>query len=346
MEGEEERSEDSRSFSQASIIKRIAIVAAGAIVNIIFALVVYFILSATSGTYISNEVDYVSDDYVAKEIGIQSGDYIIEIDGKKVESKIDLNEALERTNGKKILMKVQRNGKILEYKVEPNIIYKKRTGLYLNENGKIIAIEKNSPADKQGIKSNDILVEINGEKVNQDINKALELIQKDGANTILLKIKRNSDEIEIDLTPEYIPNYYLGVVLKKAPDNLWNRCKNAGMKTREFVLSIVDNLKELFTGGVGIDQMTGPVGISEAVAKTDGLNEFINLLALISLSLGVTNLLPIPALDGGKIVILLVEAIRRKPMKEQTEINLQLIGFSLLIALAIYVSYNDILRIL
>ena len=91
--------------------------------------------------------------------------------------------------------------------------------------------------------------------------------------------------------------------------------------------------------------MMGPVGISETVAKTDDIQDFIYLLALISLSLGVTNLLPIPALDGGKILILLIEAIRRKPLKEQTEINIQLLGFSILIALAIFVTYNDILRI-
>ncbi len=91
--------------------------------------------------------------------------------------------------------------------------------------------------------------------------------------------------------------------------------------------------------------MMGPVGISEVVAKTNGFQEFIYMLALISLSLGVTNLLPIPALDGGKILILIIEAIRRKPLNEQTEIKIQLIGFSILIALSIYVTYNDFLRI-
>jgi regulator of sigma E protease len=91
--------------------------------------------------------------------------------------------------------------------------------------------------------------------------------------------------------------------------------------------------------------MMGPVGISEVVSKTNGLKEFIYMLAVISLSLGVTNLLPIPALDGGKILILIIEAIRRKPLKEQTEINIQLIGFSVLIALSLLVTYNDIIRI-
>lgn len=91
--------------------------------------------------------------------------------------------------------------------------------------------------------------------------------------------------------------------------------------------------------------MMGPVGIAETVAKTDGVKEFIQMMALISLSLGITNLLPVPALDGGKILILFIEAIRRKPLNEKTEINIQLIGFSLLIILSLYVTYNDVLRI-
>lgn len=66
---------------------------------------------------------------------------------------------------------------------------------------------------------------------------------------------------------------------------------------------------------------------------------------MISVSLGITNLLPIPALDGGKILLLIVEAIRKKPLKENTEIQIQLLGFSILIALSIFVTYNDIVRV-
>ena len=133
--------------------------------------------------------------------------------------------------------------------------------------------------------------------------------------------------------------------LKQAPDNIWNRCINGGMLTKEFVFSIIDNLNQLFSGKVGVDQMMGPVGISEVVAKTDGVFEFVQMMALISLSLGVTNLLPIPALDGGKILILIIEAIRRKTLKQETEINIQLIGFAILIGISLLVTYQDILRI-
>ena len=162
---------------------------------------------------------------------------------------------------------------------------------------------------------------------------------------MLITVERKGKEINIELTPNYISKYYIGVNLKQAPDTFINRCINAGIQTKEFMFSIIDNLKKLFTGNVSVDQMMGPVGISEVVAKTNGIQEFISMLALVSLSLGITNLLPIPALDGGKILILIIEAIRRKPLKQETEINIQLLGFSLLIALSLYITYNDILRI-
>ena len=116
-------------------------------------------------------------------------------------------------------------------------------------------------------------------------------------------------------------------------------------ETKDFIIALGESLKMLFTGNVGVDQMVGPVGISEVVANTSGLKEYIYILAVVSVSLGVTNLLPIPALDGGKILILIIEAIRKKPLKEELEIKIQLIGFSVLIALSLIVTYNDITRI-
>ena len=124
-----------------------------------------------------------------------------------------------------------------------------------------------------------------------------------------------------------------------------NNTYYAIFETRDFALSIVDNLKMLVTGNVSVNQLMGPVGISEVVAKTSGVQDFVYILAVISLSLGVTNLLPIPALDGGKILLLCIEAIRRKKLSEKTEINIQLLGFAILITLSIFVTYNDILRI-
>ena len=269
MEGEEEQSENEGSFSKASIPKRIAIVVAGATVNIIFGVCIYFILAVTSGPYLSNEIDATIDNYAAKEAGLQSGDKIIEVNGKEINSKHDLDKSMKNNSGENVEIKIQRGDETEKYSIKPT----------------------------------EVTFENNFKK------------------------------------------HYLGINMKYASDNFANRCINGVMQTNEFISQIGENLKQLFTGKVGIDQMTGPVGISEAVAKTNGFREFLQMMALISISLGVTNLLPVPALDGGKILILIIEAIRRKPMKQETELGIQMLGFALLIGLSVVITYNDILRI-
>lgn len=346
MEGEEEQSENEGSFSKASIPKRIAIVLAGAIVNIVFAVCLYFGLTSTAGTFVSNEIDSTIEGYSAQTAGLEAGDKIIEVNNKKIKSKYDLDKVMTKENGEPIDLKVERNGNVEEYKIKPTEIENKATGIYLDNKCKIISVDKESSAEKQGIKANDKLVKINGEPVEENREKAIEILQKDKEKEkIQMTVQRGEAEIIIDLVPETVSTYYLGVNMKMAEDTFINRCINGGIQTKEFVVSIIDNLKQLFTGKVGIDQMMGPVGISEVVAQTNGFREFFQMMALISLSLGITNLLPIPALDGGKILILLIEAIRRKPMKLETELNIQLLGFAILIGLSLIVTYNDILRI-
>lgn len=123
-----------------------------------------------------------------------------------------------------------------------------------------------------------------------------------------------------------------------------NGISSAFMATGNFFCSIFESLKMLFTGEVSIDQFMGPIGISSIVSETKGIGEFIYLLAVVSLSLGVTNLLPIPPLDGFKFLLLVIEAIRRKPFSEKFEYNMQFIGFFLLLVLSIFIAYNDVLR--
>ena len=116
--------------------------------------------------------------------------------------------------------------------------------------------------------------------------------------------------------------------------------------TGEFIKTLGMSLKMLFTGNVGIKDLSGPVGISQVVSSTTSFANYVYIISAISISLGITNLLPIPALDGGKILFLIIEAIRKKPFKKETEVQIQLIGFSILIALSIIVTYNDIKRII
>ena len=121
--------------------------------------------------------------------------------------------------------------------------------------------------------------------------------------------------------------------------------QSAILNTGGYIGEVIRSIIQLFTAKINPDQLTGIVGISNIVVKTDGFKEYIYIISAISLSLGVTNLLPIPPLDGGKILIYIIEAIRRKKLKEETEVKLQGIGFLLIIALSIYVTYKDVLRL-
>lgn len=120
--------------------------------------------------------------------------------------------------------------------------------------------------------------------------------------------------------------------------------KNGIRFTGNFLGASLQGIIELFTGKVKADQLVGVVGISDMVVETNGLKEFIYMMSVISVSLGITNLLPFPPLDGGKIFLLLIEAIRGKPLKQNTELGIQMTGFVLLIGLSIFVTYNDIMK--
>lgn len=264
MEGEEKPSEEKGSFSKASAWKRAFIVFAGGFVNIIFGLVVYYIIAITNGVFYNNVVDYTIEDYGAQIAGIQTGDEILEINGEKVETREEILMALLELENDIARVKIKRQGELLD--------------------------------------------------------------------------------IDVKLTEEN-SRYYLGIVFKQIEPTFSQQIYYATLNTKEFIISLGENVKMIFTGRVGIDQMVGPVGISEQVAKTDSLVEFFYLMAVISLSLGVTNLLPFPPLDGGKIVMIVIEGVTRKPISEKVQINIQLFGMALLLTLSLFVTFNDVSRI-
>lgn len=350
LEGEEERSEQEGSFSKASIPRRMAIILAGGLVNIIFAIIVYYCLMACVGNNTSLVVESTIENYAAEIAGVQAGDKIVKIDGKKIYTKNDIDKIMKESKEERIIT-IEREGVLQEISLIPTKQEYRNTGIYLKalssgDSTKIITIEAESSAEKQGLKANDEIIEINGKKMKNQ-TEIIEMINnQEENNSLIFTVKRGDETLTITIQPEIMYQYYLGIYFAKAENSLSNNLYYAVFETKDFVFSIFDNLKMLFTGEVRVDQFMGPVGISEVVSKTNGIKDFVYILALISLSLGVTNLLPIPALDGGKFLLLVIEAIRRKKLSEKIEININLIGFTFLIALSFYITYHDILRIL
>lgn len=345
MEGEEERSEEAGSFSKASIPKRIAIVIAGGTVNIIFGLLAYFILGACTGNYISNKVESIQREQTA----IQVNDEIIAINNKKIRLYSDIQEELTKSEGNPVKLDIIRNGEEMEITETPLTQEVKNIGISFEGtteelNSEIAVIFPDSPAERAGLQAKDTILQVNGEEVKDNPVRIVELI-RETEGKVQMQIQRGEEIIDIEIEPEILYNYTLGITMQVAENNFGNNLYYAFWDTADFSVSIIDNLKLLFTGNVSMEQLMGPVGISETVAQTASITEYVYIIALISLSLGVTNLLPFPPLDGGKIVFLMIEGIRRKPLKENIEMGIQAAGFLVLIFLSIYVAYNDVLRI-
>lgn len=347
MLGEAEREKAEGSFSEASIPKRLAIVVAGATVNIVFGVLVYFLLMSFSGGNASNIIRDFVPEYAQNLEALQVGDEILEINSKKIHLKTDIDTAVAECNGNEVELKIKRNDEILDVKVNPSSIVTKALGTYFSASSdepKIKYIETGSVAESAGVQVNDIITKIDNKEIKTYSDVAI-AVQESENEKINLEVDRSGEIINFEIIPGTYTNYVLGVYLEQAENNFSNNMYYAYWKTVYFMRDILENVKMIFTGNVNMNQMVGPIGISEMVVETSGLYDFVYLMSLISLSLGVTNLLPIPALDGGRIVILIIEGIRRKPLKEEVEMEIQMIGFTLLILFSLYISYKDILRI-
>ena len=204
----------------------------------------------------------------------------------------------------------------------------------------------NSVAENVGIQSGDKIIAINGKKIK--LKTDLDYAVAKG-EPLFLQVKRNDTLLEINIIPqldEETNMYYLGIMFKADKNNIYNKLYYGFWETERFTTSIVDSLKLILTGNVSIQQFTGPVGISKVVSQTANIKQYVYMIAIISLSLGVTNLLPLPPLDGGKVLLLLIEGIIRKPIKESINNAIQTAGFVLIMLLALIVTYNDVLKII
>lgn len=214
-------------------------------------------------------------------------------------------------------------------------------------------VEKDSPAYKAGLVDGDRIVAINNKKINSADRLQLELAVLNGKTAEFKVIDQNNNEKIITITPEKITegkttSYKYGFGLKtKTHKGIWEAIKYAFMKFGSLIVQMFLTIWYLITGKVGLSNLSGPVGIYSVVEQSAKLG-FINVIYLtgyLSLNIGVMNLLPIPALDGGRLLFLIIEKIKGTPLNPKYENLINNIGFLLLMLLIVFVSYNDILRL-
>jgi len=210
------------------------------------------------------------------------------------------------------------------------------------------------PAYEAGLTKGDLLLEIDGDKI-RNWDKALIKLQTTDGSSVRFKVeKANGEVVEYSITPRLetdedgLESYKFGIATNTDKEYGFGKSiKYAVNKTIALFGSMWDTLKYLFTGKVGVNQLSGPVGIFSIVDSQakQGLEALLYLVAYLSINVGIINLLPFPAFDGGRILFLFMEKIFRKPVSKKVENIIHSIGFMLIIALLIYVTFNDILRL-
>lgn len=209
-----------------------------------------------------------------------------------------------------------------------------------------------SPVAEAGLQANDKILKINGKKTKtlDDVQLYLTIAgEKETKFTIL----RHNKEYEYKVKPlsgkaMEEAGYSFGIQFNNTLKRGFGKSINyAFMKFYSIARQVFITIKELIIGGVGLDQLSGPVGIFSAVDETRaaGFYSILSLTALLSINVGIMNLLPLPAFDGGRILFLIIEKIKGSPIKPETENLIHNIGFFLLLALLVYVTINDILRL-
>lgn len=280
LEGEDGESDNPRAFSNKSKIKRLIILSAGAIMNLIlgFLVVLSLNLGYSSAPYATLDIANVMEGTPAYTAGLKEGDRIISLNGHKV----NIRSEFSVYNDKETMdIVVKRGNEKINFKVTPK-------SYLLDDNGNII--------------------------------------------------KESSEEGSYKL---------IGIEFATKERTFFNTLKYSFYESVFIGKSIFLSLKELITGKASVNNLSGPVGIVNEIntaAKT-GFSYLLYLMALITINLGIFNLLPIPALDGGRILFIIVEFIIRKPVPPKYEGMIHAIGFLLLILLMIYVTGNDIIRI-
>ncbi len=314
FDGEDEESDDPRAFANQAVWKRILVVTAGGIFNIILGFIIFMAMLPSLSPMLTNEVESVVPHSYIEDSGILPGDEIVELNGKNIDFYNDITLYREDMSpDTENTVTIKRDGEKIDVPV------------MLSEQS--ITIEYKE----------DYI------EYTSSINGFPEVQRIDYSDSV------PKDEMKVG-TKESSVQYIIGFTPKSEEITFGNIWGYAWSETKFVVKLVYRSLWQLITGQVGMEQMSGPVGIVTAV--NDAVNQtsdnwlyVLNLTALLTINLGVFNLLPLPALDGGRLLFMIIELIRRKPIPPDKEGIVHAIGMLLLFALIIVISFNDIMKL-
>ena len=373
MKGEElgEETSEEGSFSAAPPQHRLLIAFAGPAFNILFALAIYVFVYMIGVETIGPVIGTVKENSPALEAGLQTGDKIISVNNNPIRFWSQLQKKVYHSPGEKLDFQIERLNKgIINLEIIPTAEEIKNLFGDTEQVGligitplanTITYIKKESAAEKAGLQLNDRIIAVQNINIFgwSDLRPAA--VDKPG-ELLTFKIQRNDTEILIPLTPTpktikgpdgndlKIGEIGIGMsgLMVLEQYGLIGSVSRAIKETWEMTSLIAISVQKMLFGSIPADQIGGPILIFQIYGEQaeQGFNEFIRLTALLSINLGLINLLPIPILDGGHILFFLIEIIKGRPVSEKNRELAQQVGFFMLISLMVFAFYNDIVRVI
>lgn len=361
MVGEDGEEDGPGSFGHASVWGRISVVAAGPIFNFILAFVFALVITSVMG-YDPPKVLSVEENSPAEEAGLQVRDIITSFQGKPISigRDISLYESLYGMQQDQIKMTVKRDGKKIDLNFKAASEKKYMLGFSYVPDGEpeITEVFVDGAMMKAGVLAGDVITAVDGTKVSTGEELQTYLGEHPlGENAVTITVSRDGKEKEFTVQPTVRTQVSTGFVynLYREKTNFFGVLKYSAVEVRYWISSTIDSLGLLIKGTFRVNDLSGPVGIVDAIgssveeAKSEGTvvmwMQMFYWAILLSANLGVMNLLPLPALDGGRLVFLLIEAVTKKKVNPNIEGMIHFAGFVLLMALMVFVFMNDIKRL-
>ena len=344
MEGEEERSDDEDAFNKKSVWQRILIVAAGAIVNIVFALIIYFCICSAQNIYETSIITELETNSPAYEAGLRSGDEIKKINGKRTWKGFKVDEEILKAKNDEMIFEIERYGEKITLPITIKDSVRGLLGVGFSEAREVAYIYENTPAATCGIELGDIVIAING-ITTYTTNEIVEIIRALPEQEISITILRNNETINLNTKTLADSKRHFDLNFQIIRPGFWKGLKYALDDVAWYFGANMEAYAQIFTGKAENVEVMGVVGIANEITKTSAWIDFFYMMCAISLSLGIFNLLPIPALDGGRILLLIIEWVRRKPLDEKLEQRIILIGFAIIILFALVVTFMDVSKL-
>ncbi len=357
----EERRGDPDEFLSKPRWQRCLIALAGPTTNFLMAVVLtaaLFVHGGEQPSYADKPVAIagVVKGSPAEKAGIQAGDRIVGFDGvnNPTWDRVALELALSAP-GHSLPVKIDRNGQLITTSVQSEPQPFNALG-YPAEPVVVGAVAPNLPALHAGLKEGDVIVAANGQHLDAP-SQFSELVQRNGGKPMTLDLLRSGQPLTLQLTPMWgdpgdgMPRWEIGITFRFVTSPKRYSPPMALVKATQFHIVLADKLiylvGQLFTGKVSLKQVQGPLGIvqeSSRAAKR-GFGDLISLMALVSLNLGILNLLPIPILDGGHILMLGIEGLLRHDLSLKIKERFVTVGMVFLLLIFLIVMYNDVLRL-